>query len=143
MFHFSQKMGILIDYGELSKQKLDRQITTITWPRRIKKDFDENASIYEQNKSIFEEKLATIKENLMEKILKFIKATSIINDMNNDEKLRDNSKILSKFIEEIEVMEETRNWINKEETLLKQTCSLYPKLDDIRNFVDSFHNLIR
>lgn len=138
-----QMMGMLVELRELSPMQLSLQIKVISWLQRLKIVLEENASTFEYYKSMFEEKLLNVKNCLIVDMDEFLPELSILNDMNDDSKLRDNVNLLNNLLSKIKLMEDLRDWINKEEVLFKFPCSKYPKLDDIKGFVEPFHTLIR
>ncbi|XP_063709228.1 dynein axonemal heavy chain 12-like [Culicoides brevitarsis] len=136
-------MTTLVELRELSSSELSLQIRVIAWLQKLRGVMEENASNYEHFKSLFEEKLVHVKNCLCNDIEEFLPLLSVLNDMNDDETLRENMTLLNSMLDKIQLMCDSRTWINKEEALFKFPLSKYPKLDDIEDFVGNFASLIR
>lgn len=105
--------------------------------------FDDNAAFFETYKIQFEEHLQSVTRKLNEDMENLIPSISIINEMSDQEKLSEYHIILKNFIENLKCFDDYIVWINKEEKLFKLPVSKYEMLEQIKNFIFPFENLIR
>lgn len=105
--------------------------------------FEENAAFFEAYKIQFEEHLQSVTRKLNEDMENLIPSISIINEMSETEKLSEYHIILKNFSENLKCFDDYIVWINKEEKLFKLPVSKYEMLEQIKNFIFPFENLIR
>lgn len=135
--------GLLVDLTELSQDHFDLQQRTINLFNDMYNVFDENAAFFETYKLQFEEHLQSVTRKLNEDMENLIPSISIINEMSETEKLGEYHIILKNFIENLKCFDDYIVWINKEEKLFKLPVSNYEMLEQIKNFIFPFENLIR
>lgn len=108
----------------------------------MKKIFDQNASLFESYKSMFEEHLQTVVRKLNEDLEAITPQISVINDMCETEKLREYKHLLSTFIEKLNCFSDYIKWVNKEEKLFKLNATKYDILEELKNYVIPFAELM-
>lgn len=108
----------------------------------MKDIFDENASLFESYKSQFEEHLQHVTQKLLEDIEEIVPIISVINDMTETEKLRKYKGLVTDFLQSLACFEDYVKWINKEEKLFKLAVSMYPVVEELKNFVAPFAELL-
>lgn len=135
--------GVLVDLTQLSQDHFDLQQRTINLFNDMYNVFDENAAFFEAYKLQFEEHLQSVTRKLNEDMENLIPSISIINEMSETEKLGEYHIILKNFIENLKCFDDYIVWINKEEKLFKLPVSQYEMLEQIKNFIFPFENLIR
>lgn len=134
--------GILIEFKELSIDHLQQQIETINWFNNIQEVFGKNALLQEMYKGQFEEHLQNVTKKLNEDIQKLLPDLSMIDNMCDLEKFSEYFGILHNLMEQLTVFDNYVDWINKEEKLYKFPKSTYPILEDIKQFIIPFADLI-
>lgn len=132
--------GILIEFKELSIDHLQQQIETINWFNNIQEVFGKNAVLQEMYKGQFEEHLQNVTKKLNEDINKLLPDLSMIDNM--CEKFSEYFGILHNLMEQLTVFDNYVDWINKEEKLYKFPKSTYPILEEIKQFIIPFADLI-
>lgn len=135
--------GLLVELTELTQEHLDLQIKTINSFRGMKDVFDQNASQYEYYKSLFEEHLQTVTKKLNADIADLIPKLFVIDDMCIETRYRDYRYLLQQFLDDIKLFEDCVVWINKEEILFKFPKSQYPLIEEIKDFVLPFFQLMK
>ncbi|KAJ6643843.1 Dynein axonemal heavy chain 12, partial [Pseudolycoriella hygida] len=135
--------GLLVDLTQLSQYHFDLQQRTINLFNEMYNVFEENAAFFETYKIQFEEHLQAVTRKLNEDMENLIPSISIINEMSETEKLGEYQIILKNFIENLKCFDDYIVWINKEEKLFKLPVSKYEMLEQIKNFIFPFDNLIR
>lgn len=109
----------------------------------MKAIFDKNASLFENYKSQFEEHLSNVKMKLVDDLAAIVPKMTVINDMTETEKFRDYMHQLNTFIAQLKCFADYIVWINKEEKLFKLTASNYEVLEELRNYVEPFGDLMQ
>lgn len=135
--------GMLIDLTEMTMEHRDLQAKTVTWIDSMKDLFEQNATQFEVYKNQFEEQLGVVTKKLVEDIDTLIPKLAVIDDMSETDKLRGYHSTLRIYIEQINCFENYIQWINKEEKLFKLPVSQYPVLDELRNYVVPFADLVK
>lgn len=108
----------------------------------MKKVFEHNATLFEGYKSMFEEHLQTVVKKLNEDLEAIIPEVSVINDMTETEKFREYKHLLSKIIDKLKCFDDYIAWVNKEEKLFKLTNTKYDVLEELKNYVIPFAELM-
>lgn len=109
----------------------------------MKDIFEQNAALFEGYKVQFEESLQTVARKLNDDIEQLIPTISVINNMYQTEKLNEYHVILMKFIDRLKCFDDYVKWINKEEKLFKFPVTQYTILEEIKNFVIPFAELLK
>lgn len=109
----------------------------------FQKVFEINASTYESSLVRFEEKVEWVKKKLEQDIMYFIPELRALENMYKIENLRKNYLQLKAFCGLLKAMEDTNEWIHKEEGLLKKQISEFPKIKVVHEFLVPFTELIR
>lgn len=135
--------GLLIELTDMSADHVALQIDTIRWYSNMKAIFDKNASLFENYKSIFEEHLTDVKAKLVDDLAAIVPKMTVINDMTETDKFRDYMHQLRTFIGQLKCFSDYIVWVNKEEKLFKLTASKYDVLDELRNYVEPFGDLMQ
>lgn len=134
--------GILIEFKELSLDHLQQQIETINWINNIQEVFGKNAVLQELYKGQFEEHLQNVTKKLNEDINQLLPDLTMIDNMCDLDNFSEYFGILNNLMEQLSVFDNYVNWINKEEKLYKFPKSTYPILEEIKNFIIPFADLI-
>lgn len=134
--------GILIEFKELSIDHLQQQIETINWFNNIQEVFGKNTVLHEMYKVQFEDHLQNVTKKLNEDIQKLLPDLGMIDNMCDLEKFSENFGILHNLMEQLTVFDNYVHWINKEEKLYKFPKSTYPVLEEIKQFIIPFADLI-
>lgn len=133
----------MIELTDLSSDHIDLQISTINWYRNIPELFEQNASFFETYKSQFEEHLQQVTKKLTEDIDAIVPNISVINDMDETEKLREYYATVKNYMQNLKCFDDYVRWINKEEKLFKFPVTQYPILDELKGYVEPFAELLR
>lgn len=139
---FLQIGGLLIELSDLKPEHLNLQIDLIRWYREMKHIFDHNASLFENYKSMFEEHLQNVVRKLNDDLEAIIPQITVINDMFDTDKFREYKHLLSTFIDKLNCFGDYIKWVNKEEKLFKLTATKYDILEELKNYVVPFAELM-
>lgn len=118
------------------------QIQIVHWIRDIQEIFDQNASQFEIYKNQFEEHLVKVTKKLTHDIDALLPKLAVIDDMHETDRLRQYKMILSDFEEQLDCFDDYIRWINKEEKLFKLPVTQYPIVDELKNYVKPFAQLV-
>lgn len=143
MFNFSKIGGLLLELTDLEPDHVELQIAIIRWYREMKKIFDQNASLFESYKSRFEEHLQAVIRKLNDDLEAIIPQISVINDMFETAKFREYKHLLSTFNDKLNCFTDYVKWVNKEEKLFKLNATKYEVLDELKNYVVPFAELMK
>lgn len=132
----------MIELTELQPDHVALQIDIIRWFREMKKIFEQNASLFESYKSMFEEHLQTVVRKLNEDLEAITPQISVINDMCETEKFREYKHLLSTFNDKLNCFSDYIKWVNKEEKLFKLNVTQYDILEELKNYVVPFAELM-
>lgn len=91
---------------------------------------------------MFEEHLQTVVKKLNEDLQTIIPQISVINDMTETEKFREYKHLLSQYIDKLKCFADYIAWVNKEEKLFKLTATKYEVLEELKNYVEPFAELM-
>lgn len=116
--------------------------TTVNWLSEIKPIFETNSSLYEQYKTEFEERLQKKTENLNRELEDLGPKLVILNNMDDTTRLPSYLEEIRKFLRNLEKFDDDVTWINQEEALFKFPISIYPELDELKNFINPFAKLL-
>lgn len=133
----------MIDLTDFDEEYKNLQISPVHWLYKIQDIFEQNSSQFEIYKNQFEEHLTTVTKKLTQDIDDLVPKLAIIDDMYDTNKLRNYFATLEIYKEQLKCFEDYIKWINKEEKLFKLPVSQYPILDELKNYVDPFADLIK
>lgn len=135
--------GILLELTEFSDEHRNLQVSIVQSLKYMPDIFEQNSAQFEIYKNQFEEHLNNVTRKFVQDIDNFIPKLAIIDDMYETEKLENYYATLKMYMEELQCFEDYARWITKEEKLFKLPVSQYPILDEIKNYLISFSNLVR
>ncbi|XP_021930622.1 dynein heavy chain 12, axonemal isoform X3 [Zootermopsis nevadensis] len=136
------EMVRLMDVTSLTQGHIGLIAETISWVQNIKPVFRKNSLLYEQYKSEFEENLAKKTESLMKEIEDVFPRLALLNMMDHTENIREYLNHIRLVIYDLQKLDETIEWINKEEGLFQFPVSTYPELDELKSIICPFGELI-
>lgn len=120
------------------------QMNVVKWfSTNVNLTFERNAYQFESCNYKFEENIGVVKEKLSSEIENLLPELSIVDNMHQIEKLRENLVLLNNFNEKLSSIEKYVAWINKEQRLLKLERSVFPQICLIQNYLVPFTKLIR
>lgn len=120
------------------------QMNVVKWfSTNVNLTFERNAYQFESCNYKFEENIGVVKEKLSSDIENLLPELSIVDNMHQIEKLRENLVLLNNFNEKLSSIEKYVAWINKEQRLLKLERSVFPQICLIQNYLVPFTKLIR
>lgn len=120
------------------------QMNVVKWfSTNVNLTFEKNAYQFESCNYKFEENIGVVKEKLSSDIDNLLPEFSIVDNMHQIEKLRENFVLLNNFNEKLSSIEKYVAWINKEQRLLKLERSVFPQICLIQNYLVPFTKLIR
>lgn len=132
-----------MEFTEFTNEHRQSQISIVHWLQHMQDIFEQNSTQFEIYKNQFEEHLGNVTKKFVKDIDGFVPKLAIIDDMYETEKLRSYYATLKTYIEQLEIFEDYANWIAKEEKLFKLPVSHYPILDEIKNYLVPFANLVK
>lgn len=115
---------------------------TVKWLTDIKPVFESNSALYEQYKYDFEERLQKRTETLNRELEDLGPKLVVLNNMDDINRLPSYLEEIRKFLRSLEKFDDDVVWINKEEVLFKFPVSVYPELDELKNFINPFAKLL-
>ena len=133
----------LVSLTTMSTEHIELTIRTINWLSEIYDVFDMNASQHEAYKFIFEEHLQEVTKKLVTDLADMIPKMAVIDDMSDTEKFRDYYLLLENYMEQLRVLDDYVEWINKEEKLFKVPQTKYPNLETLKDYVFPFAALMK
>lgn len=142
-FTVLQISGRLVDLTEFSEEYRNLQISTVHWLFNIQEIFEQNSSQFEIYKNQFEEHLTAVTKKLTQDIDELVPKLAVIDDMYDTNKLRSYYATLEDYKEQLNCFDDYIKWINKEEKLFKLPVSQYPIMDELKNYVNPFADLIK
>lgn len=91
---------------------------------------------------MFEEHLQTVVRKLNDDLQAITPQISVINDMCETAKFREYKHLLSSFNDKLNCFSDYIKWVNKEEKLFKLTATKYEILEELKNYVVPFAELM-
>lgn len=116
--------------------------TTVNWLSDIKPIFEINSSMYEQYKGEFEERIHKRTETLIRELEDLGPKLAVLDNMDDIERLPSYLEEIRKLLRDLEKFDDDVKWINKEEAIFKFSISVYPELDELKNFINPFAKLL-
>lgn len=114
----------------------------IIWTGKIQTIIDKNANMYEQKKNEFEEELQRQIDDLIKDVQDFANNLQILDDMSDFTKAVTYIPFLKVMQMKLEAFDKRQKWINHEETLFKFPPSNFADLDDCKDIIYTFADLI-
>ncbi|XP_049782826.1 dynein axonemal heavy chain 7-like [Schistocerca cancellata] len=137
-----QKLGILLETTLLTNDHLELNARTILWLQDIQPIFKENSLMYDKYKTEFEENLQQKTELVNKQLEDLAPKLSIMNHMEEFTNASSYIPDLRKLLRQLKKFDNQIAWINNEETLFKFPHSSYPELDELKNIVQPFAQLV-
>lgn len=141
----SFQMGnLLIELTQLSSDHVAQQTDVVArFSNRIPAIFEQNAQTYESNVYQFNVKLEEVKLKLTQDIASFLPQLSVMDNMDNCDRLAENFVLLKQYCRILTAFETSESWITKEETLLGVAGTTYPEIAVIHDHLVPFTELIK
>ncbi|KAK6642963.1 hypothetical protein RUM43_004465 [Polyplax serrata] len=135
-------VGRLIELTEIPVEYSNIMSTTVNWLSDIKPIFEINSSMYEQYKGEFEERIHKRTETLIRELEDLGPKLAVLDNMDDIERLPSYLEEIRKLLRDLEKFDDDVKWINKEEAIFKFSISVYPELDELKNFINPFAKLL-
>ncbi|CAG9798387.1 unnamed protein product [Chironomus riparius] len=134
--------GELIELTEMDRQHKELLWQAVNWHNNSSQIFDLGGSNFEAMKYQFEEKLAVVSKQNQERLKELAPNLTIINDMTESDKLHEYHRVLQKFTDELVIFDDNVKWLNKEESLFKFPKTNSTLLEEMKDFVIPFKQLV-
>ncbi|XP_077287714.1 dynein heavy chain at 62B [Arctopsyche grandis] len=132
----------LIDMTTLSDEHIGLNTKMINWLQEIQPILKQNAINYETIKYEMEENLMAKTNDLGKKITDILPYLEILDEMDDINNTFSYLEDIRKLVHWIKDCEEEVAWINKEETVFKFPLSQYSDLEELKDYILPFYELM-
>lgn len=126
----------------ISEEHIRLNVKTVNWLSEIKPILETNSANYESYKIEFEERLQKASNKLNDDLTQLVPFLSYFDSMDDLNNVSQYVEFIRKFVKKLYIFDEDKAWINKEESLFKFQISDFPLLDDLRNYIMPFYDLL-
>ncbi|XP_044742046.1 dynein axonemal heavy chain 7-like [Chrysoperla carnea] len=132
----------LLSMTTINPEHIALNSKTIVWTRRIDKILEKNTVMFEQRKNELEEEMQKQIDELTRDVQHFANNLQILDDMSDCTKTGTYVNHLKKMRATIEIFDKKQKWINHEEVLFKFPPSTFTDLEDCKDIIYTFTDLI-
>lgn len=132
----------LIEMTSLLPEHVESNTVTVNWINNIKPIFEKNAANYETFKAEMEETLLNNISILNERIKNIIPYLELLDNMDDTNNTLEYLEYLRKLVHRLHDCDKLVKWINNEELTFKFPISNYPDLDELKEYIIPFYNLV-
>lgn len=141
----STSLDLTVHFMEMttiSEEHKNLNVRTVNWLSAIKVILETNSANYESYKIEFEERLQKASNKLNNELTQLVPFLSYFDSMDDLNNVSQYVEFIRQFVKKLYIFDEDKAWINKEESLFKFQLSDFPLLDDLRNYIMPFYDLI-
>lgn len=132
----------LLEMTSLSDDHVASNTRTVNWLKDIKPVFERNAASYEAHKAEMEEALQSKIAFLNKEVHEMIPYLELLDNMDDVDYTLEYLEYLRKLVHRLDACDKLVTWINTEETTFKFPVTNYPDLEELKDYVKNFHNLV-
>ncbi|KAJ8717801.1 hypothetical protein PYW07_005731 [Mythimna separata] len=132
----------LLEMTSLTEEHVESNTRTVNWLKDIKPIFEKNAASYETHKAEMEDNLLSKIAFLNKETLEMIPYLELLDNMDDVNHTLEYLEYLRKLVHRLDDCDKLVTWINTEETTFKFPNTSYPDLEELKDYVKPFHNLV-
>ncbi|XP_013163033.1 PREDICTED: dynein heavy chain 12, axonemal [Papilio xuthus] len=132
----------LLEMTSLTKEHVDSNTRTVNWLTAIKPIFDRNAAAYETFKADMEENLQKKIAFLNKEVIEITPYIELLDSMDDVNHTLEYLEYLRKLAHRLADCDKLVIWINNEETTFKFPNTSYPDLEELKDLIIPFYNLV-
>ncbi|XP_075981520.1 dynein heavy chain at 62B [Anticarsia gemmatalis] len=132
----------LLQMTSLTPDHIASNTRTVNWLKDIKPIFEKNAAAYETFKAEMEEYLLSRIAYLNKEVLEMTPYLELLDNMDDIEHTLEYLEYLRKLVHRLADCDKIVTWINNEEATFKFPISSYPDLEELKDYIIPFYNLI-
>lgn len=132
----------LLEMTSLTEEHVASNTRTVNWLKDIKPIFDRNAAAYEAHKADMEENLLAKIAYLNNEVIEMIPNLELLDQMDDIDNTLEYLEYLRKMVHRLDDCDKLVTWINTEEATFKFPITNYPDLEELKDYIKPFHNLI-
>ncbi|CAH0590400.1 unnamed protein product [Chrysodeixis includens] len=132
----------LLEMTSLTEEHVASNTRTVNWLKDIKPIFEKNAAAYEAHKGDMEENLQAKIMSLNKEVVDMIPYLELLDNMDDIDHTLEYLEYLRKLVHRLDDCDKLVAWINTEEATFKFPITNYPDLEELKEAIKPFHNLI-
>lgn len=132
----------LLEMTSLTEEHVASNTRTVNWLKDIKPIFERNATAYEAHKADMEENLLAKIMYLNKEVVEMIPHLELLDNMDDIDHTLEYLEYLRKLVHRLDDCDKLVAWINTEEATFKFPITNYPDLEELKDYIKPFHNLI-
>lgn len=132
----------LLEMTSLTEEHVNSNTRTVNWLKKIKPIFERNAAAYEAFKAEMEEYLQAQIAYLNKEVTSMTPFLELLDNMDNVDHTLEYLEYLRKLVYRLGDCDKLVAWINNEEATFKFPLTTYPDLEELKEYIIPFHNLV-